>query len=52
MRLIICLQNFNGGAQPTTDDVWAFYQEVMPWIMETSWIKGAFPFGPSVHTYT
>lgn len=38
-------QNFNGGAQPTTDDVWAFYEEVMPWIMQTSYIKGAFPFG-------
>ncbi|GJE84661.1 glycoside hydrolase family 128 protein [Phanerochaete sordida] len=38
-------QNFNGGAQPSTGDVWAFYQEVMPWIMSTPWIKGAFPFG-------
>lgn len=38
-------QNFNGGAQPSTGDIWAFYQEVMPWIKETSWIKGAFPFG-------
>jgi hypothetical protein len=38
-------QNFNGGAQPTTSDIWAFYQEVMPWIIETNWIKAACPFG-------
>ena len=39
------LQNFNGGGQPSTGDVWAFYQEVMPWIEQTSYVKGAFPFG-------
>jgi len=38
-------QNFNGGAQPTSDDVWAFYESVMPWIMETPWIQAAMPFG-------
>ncbi|THG97742.1 hypothetical protein EW026_g4312 [Hermanssonia centrifuga] len=38
-------QNLNGGAQPNTTDLWTFYQIVMPWIQQTSYIKGAFPFG-------
>ncbi|PSR73624.1 hypothetical protein PHLCEN_2v10543 [Hermanssonia centrifuga] len=38
-------QNFNGGAQPSVGDIWNFYQTVMPWIQQTSYIKGAFPFG-------
>ncbi|EKM59669.1 uncharacterized protein PHACADRAFT_250313 [Phanerochaete carnosa HHB-10118-sp] len=38
-------QNFNGGAQPTTSDVWSFYGQAMPWIMDTPWIAAAFPFG-------
>lgn len=41
------LQNFNGGAQPSSGQIWAFYQEVMPWIEQTSYIKAAFPFGAS-----
>lgn len=41
----MCIQNFNGGSQPTSDEVWAFYKGAMQWIMETDWIKGAFPFG-------
>ncbi|KAI0346748.1 hypothetical protein BDW22DRAFT_1350998 [Trametopsis cervina] len=38
-------QNFNGGAQLSPDGVWNFYQQAMPYIMQTPWIKAAFPFG-------
>ena len=43
------VQNFNGGGQPSSGDIWAFYQEVMPWIQQTSYIKAAFPFGTSLN---
>ena len=46
-QLTVC-QNFNGGGQPSSGDVWTFYQTVMPWIEQTSYIKGAFPFGASI----
>ncbi|KAI0692653.1 glycosyl hydrolase catalytic core-domain-containing protein [Cytidiella melzeri] len=38
-------QNFNGGAQPSDGEIWSFYQQAMPYIMNTPWIRAAFPFG-------
>lgn len=39
------LQNFNGGAQPTLDEVFAFMNQAIPWMNSQPWILGYFPFG-------
>jgi len=38
-------QNFNGGGQPSSGDVWAFYQEVVPWALAQDWIAAIAPYG-------
>jgi len=39
------LQNFNGGAQATMDQIWAFHQEMGPWINSQDWMALHCPFG-------
>ncbi|KAI4524165.1 fungal hydrophobin [Schizophyllum commune Loenen D] len=38
-------QNFNGGAQASMDDIWAFKAAVTPFLENTDWVLGYFPFG-------
>ncbi|PSR73625.1 hypothetical protein PHLCEN_2v10544 [Hermanssonia centrifuga] len=38
-------ENFGGGAQATMDQVWSFYQTVMPWLMSQDYVTAVFPFG-------
>lgn len=38
-------QNFNGGAQPSSSDVWAFYTQAIPWLNEQDFVVGYFPYG-------
>jgi len=38
-------QNFNGGGQPSVGDVWAFYQEVIPWAIAQDDIHAIAPYG-------
>jgi len=38
-------QNFNGGAQCSHDDIWAFVTEATRWMDSTEWIGGYAPFG-------
>jgi hypothetical protein len=38
-------QNFNGGAQCSHDEVWAFVTEASRWMDQTEWIGGYAPFG-------
>lgn len=38
-------QNFNGGAQCTDDQVWAFMEATKSWMEETEWIAAYFAFG-------
>jgi len=39
------LQNFNGGGQPSLDEVYAFFSQAIPWLESTPWIIGYAPFG-------
>lgn len=39
------VQNFNGGSQPTSGEVFSFMQQAIPWMNSQEWIKGYFPFG-------
>lgn len=39
------VQNFNGGAQASSDEIWAFHREVGPWMNSQSWIAVHMPFG-------
>ncbi|CAL1702239.1 unnamed protein product [Somion occarium] len=39
------VQNFNGGPQASKDEIFAFHQEVGPWLDSQPWVKGYFPFG-------
>lgn len=39
------LQNFNGGSQPTSGQVWAFFAEVIPWLEAQDWIVGYAVYG-------
>ncbi|GJE84660.1 glycoside hydrolase family 128 protein [Phanerochaete sordida] len=38
-------QNFGGGAQADMDQVWAFYQTVIPWLMAQDYVTAIIPFG-------
>ncbi|TRM68284.1 glycosyl hydrolase catalytic core-domain-containing protein [Schizophyllum amplum] len=38
-------QNFNGGAQASMDEIWAFKAAVTPFLESNDWILGYFPFG-------
>lgn len=38
-------QNFGGGAQADSDQVWAFYTTVIPWLMSQDYVEAFFPFG-------
>lgn len=38
-------QNFGGGAQADSDQVWAFYTTVIPWLMSQDYVTAFFPFG-------
>jgi len=38
-------QNFNGGPQPTSGQVWAFFAAVIPWLEAQDWIEGYAPYG-------
>jgi len=38
-------QDFNGGGQPSADDVRSFYEGAIPWLNEQSFVLSYFPFG-------
>lgn len=38
-------QNFNGGAQPSNDEIWAFYQQATSYMESTDWVHVYMPFG-------
>ncbi|KIP12830.1 glycoside hydrolase family 128 protein [Phlebiopsis gigantea 11061_1 CR5-6] len=38
-------QNFGGGAQADSGQVWAFYKTVIPWLMSQDYVTAFFPFG-------
>lgn len=38
-------QNFGGGRQANSGEVWAFYKKVIPWLMSQDYVTAFFPFG-------
>jgi len=38
-------QNFNGGAQPSNDQIWSFYSQATAWLESTSYVESYMPFG-------
>ncbi|KAF7797530.1 hypothetical protein EIP86_008730 [Pleurotus ostreatoroseus] len=38
-------QNFGSGSQASMDEVWAFYQTVVPWLMSQDYVTAFFAFG-------
>jgi Glycosyl hydrolase catalytic core len=45
------LQNFNGGDQPTSEEIFSFMDQAITWMNSQDYILGYYPFGKHSRTF-